>query len=272
MKKQDKIIDDLWMEFTKTKDPEIKNKLVEHYFPFVKKIANKMAEQLNYHVTADELASSGVDGLYRAIDKYQISRGVKFESYSQRRIGGSMIDWLRKGDIIPRSVRMNHNKWEKTKQKLQSEKGRRVTDDEVAVNLGVPMEFCKNKKKFQPVSFASLEGVYGDNNEQIKQDSNFNMTDKSAPDPGGRMRRIEFFSKLLGRNFSRTEKKIIYLYYYLGLTMDMVADRVGLSESRVSQMHKRILPRLKDKIARNPQFFQNIGKYIVEINHKDAIF
>ena len=275
MKNTKEQVDKWWLEYSKNKDEDIRNKLIEHYFPFVQKIANKLAEKLNYRVAAEELASAGIDGLYKAINKFSLGRGVKFESYSQARVKGSMIDHLRKEDIIPRSVRMNYNKFEKTRQELQNEKHRKCIDDEVAMSLGVSEEFSKNKKKFHPISFCSLDNVSanGSNDDNIKQDINFNLIDHDAKSPGGKLGRVEFFNKLMSKNFSLLEKNIVYLYYYKELTMDKVAEKVDLSESRVSQMIKKILKRMRDKIERNPEFFgEDIMRYIGETNHKGLIF
>jgi|TARA_Y100000310_G_scaffold276053_1_gene292947 RNA polymerase sigma factor for flagellar operon FliA len=273
MKLNNKDLDTLWIEYTKTKSKKIKNKLIEAYYPFVKKIAAKLAEKLNYKVTIDDLTSSGIDGLYRAIERYKLGRGVKFESYAQLRIRGSMIDWLRKDDIIPRSVRMHYNKFERTRQEMQRDLGCKLTDDEIAEKLDISDEFVRNKKKFHPVMFCSLDNSNYNNDEVVKGDVNVNLIDQSAKNPEGRLRRIEFFNKLMGRNFNRTERMIVYLYYYKHYTMDKVAKQVGLSESRVSQMHKQILPRLRERVERNPEYFgKDIHSYVCNLQDKESVF
>tara|TARA_Y100000034_G_scaffold132523_1_gene195742 strand:+ start:394 stop:1221 length:828 start_codon:yes stop_codon:yes gene_type:complete len=274
MARKHKPVDDLWLKFSQTRDPATKKQLVEIYYPFVKKIAIGLAERLNYKVPVDELTSSGVDGLYRAIDRFQLGIGVKFESYSQQRIRGSMVDWLRKEDIIPRSVRMNNNSFEKTRQKMQAKRGRKVSDTEVAENLGVKAEFIRNRKKFQPLVFSSLDSptASNDDEESIKYDVNINLIDRRASSPASKLKRMEFFNKLMSRGFTKTERLIVYLYYYKTLTMDRVAERINLSESRVSQMHKKIIPRLLDKIKRNPEYFSvDVSNFVHTARPKDEI-
>ena len=265
-------LDKTWIRYKKTGNVRTRNKLIEHYLSFVDKIAKKLAKRLEYHVSAEDLASLGLDGLYDAIDKFDIHLGVKFESYANRRIRGSMIDWLRKQDVVPRSVRLNNDKFDTQKSIMQSEELRKVTDEEVAVALNVDGEFAKKHKKFRPVMFNSLESMclHG---EEIKEEFNTNLIDHDCKSPDAKLKRIEFFSKLMGDSFNKTERVIIYLYYYKEFTMNRVSRYVGLSESRVSQMHKNILPRLRDKISRNPDFFgDDIYKYISSLAGKELLF
>jgi len=270
MNKKD--LEKTWIRYKEIGNIRTRNKLVEHYLSFVNKIAHKLAQRLEYHVSAEELSSLGVDGLYDAINKFDMTMGVKFESYASRRIRGSMIDWLRKLDIVPRSVRLNNDKFDTQKGIMQSETLRKVTDEEVAVALSVDGEFAKKHKKFRPVMFNSLESLclHG---EDVKEEFNTNLIDHDCKSPDAKLRRIEFFSKLMGDNFNKTERVIVYLYYYREFTMDKVSQYVGLSESRVSQMHKNILPRLRDKIHRNPDFFgDDIYKYISSLSSKELMF
>jgi len=260
-------INKLWKDYKEKHTIGLRNELIEFYLPFVQKIAVKLAEKLEHHLTVEELTSLGLDGLYDAIEKFDISIGVKFESYSQQRIRGSIIDWLRKNDLVPRSVRINNNRFDDKKQEIQNEEQRRVDDEEVAEFFNIEKEFARKRKKFRPIIFNSLDLFVVQ--EEIKDDFNINLIDHCAQDPDVKLKRIEFFSKLMN-SFSRAEKLIIYLYYYKGLTMDKVAEYVKLSESRVSQMHKDILPRLRDKIERNPDFFDGgIFDYIGSLDRKE---
>jgi RNA polymerase sigma factor for flagellar operon FliA len=271
----------LWKKFQSAKTDKMKhtlrNELIEKYYPLVKKIAYSLSLKLNWKVSPDELTSFGVDGLYIAIGKFDIHRGVKFENYAFPRIHGSMVDNMRKEDIIPRSVRLNHSQFEKTRSKLESEKGRLITDIEVAKEMGLSVsEYNKNIKKYHPTRFSSLEGsdMSSDSDvEMFKQDFNSSLISNNTPTPESTIIRKEFFNKLLGKGFNSTERMIVYLYYYRNFTMDKIAEKLKISESRVSQIHKKLLPRMKDKIERNPNYFsKHIGNFIEEGNNNNLLF
>jgi RNA polymerase sigma factor FliA len=263
----------IWIDYTKesnTKKKElIKQKLVEKYYPLVKKIAFSLAMKLNWHISDDELSSFGVDGLYIAIRRYDIDQGVKFEYYASLRIRGSMLDGLRKEDRIPRSVRINNNLYNETKFYLEAVHCRKITEIEVIEEMGIDKTvYFQNVKKFKPNLCSSLYGISSDeksSSEEFKQDHNDSLIDKDVDSPDHSIKRQEFFNKLVGKNFSVIERNIIYLYYYKNYNMKRISDKIGYSESRISQIHRNILPRLKNKITRNPEYFDDIYEYIKKI-------
>ncbi len=239
-----------------------RNQLIEIYYSLVKKIAYKLAEKIKWKRTPEELSSFGVDGLLIAISKFEVTKGVKFEAYSSWRIRGSMIDNIRKEDNIPRTIRINNAKIEKVQSKMESEKGRQVSREEVFKELG--LNKCKKKKKWRlsqdyyPVNFLSIDGLNNDKNREFKQSFNINLMDNNSKLPDSDIRRKEFFNKIASKNFSKIEQKIIFLYYYENLTMEIIAKNLNMSESRISQIHKILLVRLKDKIFRNPEYFKEV--------------
>lgn len=253
----------IWEKYKKNKRDKYKNMLVEHYYPYVQKIANRVSERLNWKVQPDYLSSFGVDGLYKAIDSYDLSKNIKFESYANQRIKGSMIDGLRKEDPVPRSIRIASDHFKKHKKRLENKLQHNLSDAEFAHLIGMDeAEFQKNYRKYNVVPSVSLDyhNEDGDSTD-IKQDSNHFLEDSRAEDPAEGLDANEFFSKLLSNNFSKTEQKIIYLHYYKGLTMEKIAKNINRSESRVSQLHKQILGKMKEKISRNPEFFQEYSYF-----------
>jgi RNA polymerase sigma factor for flagellar operon FliA len=252
---------------------KIKNKLIEKYYPLVCKIARVMSEKIGRKLSEEELASFGVDGLYIAIRKFDEDRGVKFESYASPRIKGSMLDEIRKLDIIPRSVRMNNHAFELQRGRIESEKGYRVSDIEVANAMGIEEDkYCRNIKNYQPTSYSSFDGLSGDDNEEdFKQDFNINLIDRKTAIPDASIKRKEFFNKLVGKNFSVTERQVVYMYYYENFTFDIIADKLNLSESRISQIHANLLPKLKDKVLRNPNYFANITSFLSSCSSSDLL-
>jgi RNA polymerase sigma factor for flagellar operon FliA len=266
-------IDTVWKNFIKNRTNRSKRILVEHYHPYVKKIAAKLAEKLSWHVQPDELASLGIDGLYKAIDSYDTERNVKFESYASQRIRGSMIDGLRREDQVPRSVRIASERFDRYKQKHENKIGHRISDSEYAAIIGISEEFNKNHKKYVPKNLFSFDNSVDFDDDNAKYYQASVLEDKHVSCPDAKIRRREFFSKLLGKNFSKLERKIVYLYYYENVTMDKVAKSIGLSESRVSQMHKDIIERLRSKISRNPSYFaEDVELFIAECRDTESLF
>lgn len=283
MKKQDIEHLDLWDALRKAKTEykkkEIRKKIADIYYPLVRKIASKMEKRLS-HISADELASYGVDGLLSAIDRFCPEMGVTFPCYANFRIQGSMVDNIRKDDVIPRSVRMNYNKIETIRDSMIAEKGTNVTMDEVLSEAKIELtDFNINVKKYIPTSFVSIDGSdirSSDRQEDFKQDVNDALLDKKTNSPDDEIIRREFLHKLISNGFSREEQKIIYYYYYENLTMEDIAAKLRMSESRVSQLHSEILPKMKNKILRNPKYFKaEINKFISCIpvrEEPDSIF
>lgn len=272
----------LWKKYknakNEEKEEEFQKELVNIYYPLVEKLSYKLAYKLNWKVSPEELSSLGVDGLYIAIRKFELERGIKFESYSSIRIYGSMIDGLRREDIIPRTVRINNNKYEEIKNILQSKKGVKILRNEILKEMGITEEdYLKNTKKYNPITFTSIDNisVSNANNEgdYLQQDQNINLIDKTTKSPDSQLIRKEFFNKLLGKDFSKIERQIIYMYYYENLTMEKIAKRLDMSESRISQLHQVLIQRLKDKIDRNPDYFSNdIYKFINDGNNSEILF
>lgn len=271
--KEDSYAAELWNKYEKKRTNKVKNELADHYFSFVQKIAIKMAEKLAWRVSPEELTSYGIDGLYKAIDKFDKSRGVKFESYASQRVRGSMIDGLRKNDTIPRSARILSDQFEQHRQRLQNHYGHRLSDSDVADIVGIDSkDFNSCAQKYVLSATSSLESNF-DNESQndMKQDSNIVLTDSHQDNPECRLNRKEFFSKLCS-SLSKTEQKVIYLYYYEGLTMDRVAKHVGLSESRISQMRQEILNKLSQKVKKNPQYFEDAFSYVTSVRSASGAF
>jgi len=267
------LIQTLWARYKSekktSKKKQLEKKIVEYYFSFVKRISYKLCSRIKWRLSPDELSSFGVDGLYTAIRRFDMKKGVKFETYASSRIYGSMIDGMRKEDLIPRSVRINNSKFEKIKAKLECEKGRSTTDIEVIKTMGITeRDYFLNIKKYNPVIFSSLDSIPTKEGEGIKGDFNTNLIDKKFNSPDKRIKRNEFFNKLLSKNFSEIERKIIYLYYYEGFTMDLIAEMLDMSESRISQLHKDVLPRLREKIRRNPNYFSTDVYSFINSNNK----
>ena len=243
-------LDALWKSFKKDNNQEDRNKLVEYYYKNVEKIAQSVEKKMNYKVSKEDLASHGVDGLFKAIKAYDLNRNVKFEIYAYPRIRGSMIDGLRSEDWVPRSVRTRQTKIEKEIEKLEAKRGNKVKEIEVIKKLGIdPEDYIKHPKKFNATLCSSIDNhIYpSDNDDDNKKDFNKYLKVKDI-DFNGNLIKKDFFSKFLGKDLKTSEKLVVYYYYYENLTMKEIARRIKKTESNVSQIHKIVIKKIKNKL------------------------
>ncbi len=259
-------LDSLWKRYLKKHADEPKRKLVEYYYThLVMRIARKLCVRFKYHISAEALASYGTEGLYRALKAFNPCMGVKFETYAYARVWGSMIDGIRKEDWVPRSVRNRQTLIEKTQDLLETKMGDRVSKSDVLKIVGIKEEdYHKNSAKFHAVSCSSIEtNINSDiDNSDNRKDFNSSLVAHNISSPDSRIVRKEFFNKLIGKNFTPLERKIIYYYYYENLTMKEISAHLDISESRISQINQNILQRLKTRVKVNPLYF---GKEIIEM-------
>jgi RNA polymerase sigma factor for flagellar operon FliA len=273
-----KELKEIWLSYKKTDNIEDRNKLVKHYYQYVKNIASKIQTRIKNKLTHDELTSLGLDGLYDAIEGFDLEQHNKFETYSYTRIFGSIIDNLRQYDWVPRSVHLRQSAIEKIKQEVESELGEKISNSDVLKRAGInEIEYHRNSKKFIASSIASIETnqnitLIDDN----KKDFNKYLESKNTSSPDSRLIRKEFISKLIGNNFTSIEKKIIYYYYYEGYTIKQIKEILDVpeySESRLIQLKQKIIKRLKTRIQLNPNYFSDdIVNLINLCNDKSSIF
>lgn len=269
----EKQLEKVWKKYLVKKDEANKKKLVEHYYIFlVKKIAKGMIKRFNGRLTADELASYGIDGLYKAIKAYDPSRKTKFDTYAYPRIWGSIIDGIRHEDWVPRSVRQRQTKIEKAKQDLEYKNGHKADELEAIQEAGYDvLDFQKRCHKFYAASCSSIETSvnYDDNNngfDTCKKDFNKYLVAKNDYAPESQIENKEFFSKIVGKNFTPLERKIVYYYYYNGFSMTEISKKIDISESKICQMHKNIIKKIKKKTKNNPKYFETEEKYLSELS------
>jgi RNA polymerase sigma factor for flagellar operon FliA len=238
-------IEDVWEKFRKNKEDQYRNLLLEHYRYLVKYTAERLHSKLPDKVEVDDLVSAGTFGLMDAINAFDHTRGVKFETYCSSRIRGSILDELRSMDWVPRLVRARTSQLTKATQSLEAHLGRKPLKEEVAEKLDLGMEeFERIERDANSISLVSLDSQY--NNEDSEKDVREIdvIKDERSQDPlvGAQKRDLK---NLLTKGLTRAERLIITLYYYEEMTMKEIGLTLDLSESRVSQMHSSILARLK---------------------------
>lgn len=255
-------LDALWTRFTEVRGAarkavnlspeaeELRNQLVEQYLPLVKSIAERRHSTLPSQVEFDELRQSGFIGLMDAITAFDTSRGVKFEAFAKSRIDGAIIDGLRSMDFAPRLVRQRGKNIEKASRDLLRELGRLPLPKEVADRLGVSVEEYEGYiREIALANITSLdkpasESESGGNKEMTRGDL---VQDVRTADPLTSIEKKELIT-LATRGLSRKEKLIVILYYKEELTMKEIGLVLDLSESRVCQLHNRIIDQLRRQL------------------------
>jgi RNA polymerase sigma factor for flagellar operon FliA len=249
-------VTDVWLEFKQDQsNKRLRNKLIERYLPLVRFNAERVWQKLPDGVDLNDLISAGVFGLMDAIEAFDLSRGVKFETYCVPRIRGAMLDELRTMDWVPRLVRSKASKVEAARKQVEAEVGRTPTDNEIAAKLGLPTEeYEKMKTEASAVNLVSLNKKWYETDSYKDVREVDILEDAKGEDPTGGIQKRDVM-KLVTKGLSRNERLIIILYYYEELTMKEIGTTLGLSESRVSQMHSGIVNRLKDQLRRRrPEF------------------
>lgn len=247
---------EVWHQFKKNPTSrELRNRLVERYLPLVKYNGERIWSRLPDGVELDDLISAGVFGLMDAIKAFDMSRGVKFETYCVPRIRGAMLDELRSMDWVPRLVRSKASKLNEAVKQLETALGRSPTEVELAEKLEISVQELEKM-----MSDANAVGLISLNKKWYETDSYKDvreidiLEDKKGEDPTRRIQKSDLM-RLVTKGLNRNERLIIILYYYEEMTMKEIGSTLDLSESRVSQMHSAIVQRLQNQLGRRrPEF------------------
>ena len=251
-----KEINEVWIQFKK--DPsqrELRNRLVEHYLRLVKYNGERIWARLPDGVELDDLISAGVFGLMDAIKAFDMSRGVKFETYCVPRIRGAMLDELRSMDWVPRLVRSKASKLNEGIRVLEARLGRHPTESELASHMELTSpELEKMISDANAVNLISLNKKWYETDSYKDVREIDILEDKKGDDPTKRIQKSDLM-RLVTKGLNRNERLIIILYYYEEMTMKEIGSTLDLSESRVSQMHSAIVQRLQSQLGRRrPEF------------------
>jgi RNA polymerase sigma factor FliA len=249
-------VEQLWIEFKRDmSNQELRNRLVEMYLPLVKYNGERIWARLPEGVELDDLVSAGVFGLMDAIDAFDLSRGVKFETYCVPRIRGAMLDELRTMDWVPRLVRSKASKLNEAMKNIEARLGRQPSAVELAqeMQISVP-ELEKMMLDANAVNLISLNKKWYETDSYKDVREIDILEDKKGEDPTKRIQKNDLM-RLVTKGLNRNERLIIILYYYEEFTMKEIGATLNLSESRVSQMHSSIVQRLQNQLARRrPEF------------------
>ncbi len=253
----DQDLNRLWETYAKTKDGKIKEQLIIEYSQVVKYVAGRLSIYLGSNVEFDDLVGYGVFGLIDAIDKFDLDKGIKFETYASLRIRGAILDNIRKMDWIPRSVRKKQKSIETAYQKLESELGRYVEDEDMADELGISVEeYHKWQDQTKALMLTSLE-------DHIEKGGEANMEHLGKSRfvaPEANIEKEELKSMLIKaiEGLTDKERKVITLYYYEELTLKEISHIMEVSESRISQLHTKALRKMRGILGENVELLASI--------------
>ncbi|GAA5415129.1 RNA polymerase sigma-D factor [Paraliobacillus ryukyuensis] len=245
-------IDRLWDQWTQDKDNEIANQLVEHYLYLVHYHAQRIAIHLPKNVEKDDIKSLGLFGLYDALHKFDPKRDLKFDTYASFRIRGAIIDGLRKEDWLPRSTRDKTKKIEQAIHILEQQLHRAPTSTEIATYLNLKKREVEEIIKDSLFSnLLSLEEKAGDNNEDHKEGIGYSIPDQRNPSPEDKVLSTERVLELVNsiQQLNENEQMVISLFYKEELTFTEIGQILELTTSRISQIHKQAIFKLKKALT-----------------------
>jgi RNA polymerase sigma factor FliA len=241
---------DLWQRYRETTDPDARRQLLELYIGLVHHVAREIGRRTKA-VELDDLVSAGTFGLIRALDSFDLSRGLAFSTYAVRRIRGAILDDLRSQDWAPRAVRVKARRLQVATTALEGRLGRPPRPEEVAEQLDIDVStYWRWRDDTASRTVVSYEGEPGTRPaggtalQELLEDPN-------APTPAedlGRREQIQILRDAIGR-LPAKERTVMALYYYEELNQRQIAEVMHLTESRVSQIRTQALKRLRSRLA-----------------------
>jgi RNA polymerase sigma factor for flagellar operon FliA len=244
---------ELWKKYKGQGDERARERLVVAYSPLVKYVAGRMSSGLPAHVDEADLVSYGLTGLINAIERFDLAREIKFETYAITRIRGSIIDELRTLDWVPRSVRTRAREIERANQKLEAKLQRAPSDEEMASELEMTVQdFQDALVQISHSTIIALDELWNTSDQNGDQVSLLDtLPDHNAPSPEAIVDQSEVRDRIASAiaALPEREKLVIALYYYENLTLREIGEVLGVTESRVSQLHTKAVLRLRSKIG-----------------------
>ncbi|MDE6887677.1 MAG: FliA/WhiG family RNA polymerase sigma factor [Eubacterium sp.] len=234
----------LWEMYQTKRTPELREQIILEYAPLVKVVAGRLSMYLGYNVEYDDLVSYGIFGLIDAIDKFDMDKEVKFETYASLRIRGAILDQIRKMDWIPRTVRQKQKKIDEAIKRVEMQTGKTALDEEVARELGVSgEELLEWQSQLKVTNVVSLNEFIEQGSEPVmdaRHNSHFIQPEEQVQETELKEKLQEAMEQL-----TEKEKKVILLYYYEDLTLKEISRVLEVSESRISQLHTKALSKMQ---------------------------
>lgn len=250
MAKKELTIEGLWKIYLKTKNIEQRNQIVVHYSHLVHTHAVRLSRKLPAQISYDEICSAAFDGLIEAVEAYDPLRKAKFETFCQQRISGAVMDWLRSLDPQSRTVRTFEKRRMMVKEALGTDMEVTPSTADLAKKLDMSLDrydyLCRLSQLGKEVHFSAMEPT--DDHRHQGGSHTWDTRDTRSEDPAVKVTR-QLLADHLTRGLAREERLVLMLYYFEEMTMAEIGAVLNLSESRVSQIHKEILQRLRHRFG-----------------------
>lgn len=243
---------ELWHEFGAERTQALRDRLVLHYAPLVKYVAGRLGSGLPQHVDASDLVQAGIFGLIDAIERFEPERGWKFETYAMQRVRGAILDDLRAQDWVPRSVRSRARTVQATLGRLEATLHRTPTDAEVAAEAGLtPGELQQLYREMSMTSVIALDNLVPTSGGAAGLSAADVLADAHAPDPVSLLESADARRTLAEaiQALPERDRTVVTLYYFENLTLAEIGTVLGVTESRICQLHTRAVLRLRTRIA-----------------------
>jgi RNA polymerase sigma factor FliA len=230
-------LDQIWRDYRASDDPALRNRLVLQYSPLVKYVAGRLRTRMPESVEQDDLVSDGVLGLMDAIERFEPARGLSFQTFAVPRIRGAIIDGMRAMDIVPRSVRDKLRLVNRAQASLEERLGRAPEDVEVAREVGIPVQQLRDLSRKASSTHANLD--------------DFDLADELSSAADHRVEQGDVRASLMQvvDQLGERDRIVIALYYFEGLTLAEIGQVLGVTESRVSQVHRRATTVLRQRLV-----------------------
>lgn len=240
-------IEELWKKF-KDGDTEARRQIILNYLHLVKYTVSRLAINFPPHLEVNDLISSGIIGLIDAIEKFELDRQVKFETYASIRIRGAVLDSLRSMDWAPRGVRRKARELEEVYAALEKELGRTPSEEEVATRMGIPLQdLHKQLSEVSGVALISLDDFYPTEGEKVLVKDGLKDDAEGPEELAIKSHMKQLLVEAIER-LPEKEKIVLSLHYYEELTLKEISKVLSLSEARISQLHSQAVLRLKGKL------------------------
>lgn len=241
----------LWRQYRATGRLEYRDALIERHLYLVRGVVGRMAALLPTHVKLEDLYSSGVTGLIRAVERFDVAKNRNFSSYASMVIKGAIIDDLRTLDWIPRSIHQKAHQITAAQQRLQEKLGREATWEELAESLQVPLEELeKLLEQIRPAILIPLNGVREFEEESASMEESIpDAQAKTSYEIAQHNETIDMVKEAI-EQLPEQERRVLYFYYYEDRILKDIGNVLGISESRVSQIHAKALLRLRHRMVK----------------------
>ena len=247
------VIEELWQEYKESGRRDLRDRLILHYSPLVKFVAGRVAVGLPQNVEQSDLVSYGIFGLMDAIEKFDLTRGYKFETYAMSRIKGAIIDELRTIDWVPRSVRAKARAIERAYSKLEGELHRTPEEHEVVSELAMTREqFTQTLSQISLVGIVPLDELLSGSDGSDGGQSTLADTIADGTDDPVEAFEVQEIKHILAEaveGMPERERLVLTLYYYEGLTLSEIGDVLGVTDSRACQIHTKGILQLRSRLG-----------------------